>query len=335
MGHQRSTQVLAALALCGSWGCAQIAGLTGDYHQGETAGAANGGTSVTSAGTSGSGISQSGKGGTTFGRAGMDSGGRGDAGGDNQSAGEAGMSEGGTGGLSTAGKGGATGGGEQGGATSGGPSTAGKGGTTSGGGQGGATSGGTGGAGASGGLGGTPNSGDCNVNADCSDGKCVELSPGGFRTCVIPVPAAMTCSTGDACCPTDPSTCPPNTECVLGPLAIYCGGPMMIPSNVCATSACKVNADCTGTNALCAPAGTLDRKANTCLTGGCLTDKQCTDVPGGKCEPVTSACCQGTVGLYCVYPGTGCRKNADCSAGHCQISGNTAACVGGALHCAL
>ncbi|HWZ87557.1 MAG TPA: hypothetical protein VNW92_01870, partial [Polyangiaceae bacterium] len=113
------------------------------------------------------------------------------------------------------------------------------------------------------------------------------------------------------------------------------GGPAQIQSNVCATSACKLNTDCTGDNAICVPAGALDRKADSCLTGGCRRDEQCTAAPGGKCEPVTDACCSAPTGLFCVYPDTGCRSNADCAQGHCAISGNSAMCVAGAARCAL
>jgi hypothetical protein len=83
------------------------------------------------------------------------------------------------------------------------------------------------------------------------------------------------------------------------------------------------------------PAGALDRKVNTCITGGCRRDDECTASAGGKCEPVTGPCCNGPSGLYCVYPGTGCRTSADCASGSsCQIQNNkNAVCVTGSVAC--
>jgi hypothetical protein len=96
-------------------------------------------------------------------------------------------------------------------------------------------------------------------------------------------------------------------------------------------SACAVDKDCTGSNPLCVPGGALGRKANTCLVGGCRLDVDCTDKTGGKCEPVTPQCCNGVTGLYCVYPGTGCRSGADCASGACVVSGKNAACSTGGV----
>jgi hypothetical protein len=106
---------------------------------------------------------------------------------------------------------------------------------------------------------------------------------------------------------------------------------------VCAKKACATAADCSGSNAICVPAGALGRKANTCLTGGCRRDLDCKDLAGGKCEPVTSACCDGPAGLFCVYPGKGCRSNGDCATGSsCQIvNDKTGECVTGPATCAL
>jgi hypothetical protein len=196
---------------------------------------------------------------------------------------------------------------------------------------------GSAGAGTAGSAGGTSvrNSGDCDVDKDCaSGGKCMALSVDGFRTCVLPVPAAgATCTAFDQCCISS-KPCPSGVNCVAGPLSPSCGG-VEAASNVCATPQCMVAADCTGNNAICVPAGALDRKANVCLTGGCRRDADCKDVAGGKCEPVTPPCCGGPSGLFCVYPGTGCRSSADCAAGSsCTVvNQKSAQCELGGVAC--
>jgi Cys-rich repeat protein len=185
------------------------------------------------------------------------------------------------------------------------------------------------------GSGGVRNSGDCLTDKDCGAGDtCVALYPGGFRTCVAPVPGPTMCSDASTCCP-GIKECAAGSSCVETPIAPSCGL-VTRATIVCAASACTTAADCTGNNAICAPAGSLDRKANTCLTGGCRLDKECNAIAGGKCEPVTTNCCSGPSGLYCVYPGKGCRTNADCAAGAtCQIVSNkTGECVTGAGVCA-
>jgi hypothetical protein len=243
----------------------------------------------------------------------------------------------------------ATGGGSSAGASSGGSSqaggspggTAGSAGTPQGGApqggapgdSGGAPSAGAPSAGAGGAL--VRNSGDCDVDKDCpSGGKCVALSVDGFRTCVVPVPLATTCTGVSQCC-AGSKPCAAGVDCVDGPLAPSCGL-VSAAGNVCATPACTLNTDCTGNNAICVPAGSLDRKANTCLTGACRRDADCKDAAGGKCEPVTPACCGGPSGLYCVYPGTGCRSAADCAAGSSCVIVNqkTGTCQVGGVACA-
>ncbi len=99
---------------------------------------------------------------------------------------------------------------------------------------------------------------------------------------------------------------------------------------------CATADDCTGNNAICVPGGAFDYKVSTCLTGGCRLDSDCKAETGGKCEPVTTNCCDGPSGLYCVYPTKGCRSTADCSAGTtCQIVNNkTGQCVAGSGTCA-
>jgi hypothetical protein len=165
--------------------------------------------------------------------------------------------------------------------------------------------------------------------SDCGGDPCVELYPGGYRVCAVKVPEATTCSTPPGqCCKT--SDCGldarPSGKCILGPVEPYCGGPAIVMNNVCASDACTTAADCSGANAICAPAGTLGRKAARCLTGGCRFDTDCTAEPGGACVTVAGACCNQPVGLFCLYPG-GCRSNADCKPGEqCHTDATHAFC---------
>jgi hypothetical protein len=125
--------------------------------------------------------------------------------------------------------------------------------------------GGAGGVGGAGGGGGTPrNSGDCERPSDCGGDPCIELYPGGYRVCVAKVPEATMCSLPQGqCCKS--ADCGGDArapgKCVAGPVEPYCGGPQMLPTNVCATDACTSAADCSGANAICVPSGALGRKA--------------------------------------------------------------------------
>ncbi len=266
---------------------------------GGTAGTANGG---------GSSVAGRASGGTSS--AGTESGGA-------AGEGEAGASEGGSSAAGTASGGSAHGGTSSAGMSNGGTSSGGKGGTSSAGAAGKAGSGGSGGAS-------VVNSGDCDTDMDCTTGKCEALYPGGFRTCVTPVTQETTCS----------PACTAGYSCVQTPLGPSCGL-VTRPTIECAKEACTTAADCTGNNAICVPGGALDRKVSTCLTGGCRLDADCKDEKGGKCEPVTTNCCSGPSGLYCVYPTTGCRSNADCASGTCQIvDSKNGECVTGSSICA-
>ncbi|HEX3776859.1 MAG TPA: hypothetical protein VHV51_20445 [Polyangiaceae bacterium] len=223
----------------------------------------------------------------------------------------------------------ASGGTSSAGTAQGGSSTIGEGGAV---GEAGASTGGSVGAA---GAGGVRNSGDCLAAKDCPTGnKCVALYPGGFRTCVVPVEPPV-CTASDACCP-GTTDCAAGSSCVETPIGPSCGGLLTKPTIECVKEACTVAADCTGNNAICVPAGALDRKVSTCLSGGCRLDTDCKDEAGGKCEPVTPNCCNGPSGLYCVYPSKGCRSDADCATGStCQIeSQKTGQCVTGAGVCA-
>jgi hypothetical protein len=206
-------------------------------------------------------------------------------------------------------------------------------------------SGGGGGAlagGAGTGMGGGPsrNSGDCDTASDCGGDPCVELTPGGYRVCATKVPEATACTAPgqDQCCKTADCLAAgkPGGKCILGPIGPSCGGPIQLPTNVCAKDACTSAANCAGTNAVCVPAGALGRKVASCMTGGCLFDRDCTAEPGGICVPVASPCCSEAVGLFCNYH-DGCRSSADCLPDqHCAIAADTgrASCAAGLVACA-
>jgi hypothetical protein len=293
---------VVACFLCGAWleACGQ------SFQAGDAA----------SAGSSNAGASQE--------AGAAQGGGAADAGTGNSDAGDssAGAAQGGgaTGGDSSGGSGGA----ESGGAVNGGAS------------HGGAASGGASGAGhagSGGGLGST-NSGDCNSDAGCPNGKCIELSPGGFRTCQVEVPLATKCGLADACCPNDPMKACAAGRCVAGPVGPSCGLVQAI-RNFCSVPQCTTSASCKD-NGTCAQAGSLDRKEAMCLPGSCRLDKECNAAKGGKCQPVTLPCCSGVSGLYCVYPTVGCRSNNDCANGDsCQLSsdGKSAECMPGGVNC--
>jgi hypothetical protein len=188
--------------------------------------------------------------------------------------------------------------------------------------------------GGSGGALGATNSGDCKSDADCPNAKCIELSPGGFRTCQVVVPLAAKCGLGDACCTDDPTKACTAGRCVAGPPAPSCGLAQAV-RNFCQVAACTTSAACKD-NGTCAPAGTLDRKEAVCLPGSCRLDKECNAVKGGKCEPVTMPCCGGVSGLYCVYPVVGCRSTADCKAGQtCELGSDAKSmeCKAGGVNC--
>ncbi|HEY4106726.1 MAG TPA: hypothetical protein VGM44_22655 [Polyangiaceae bacterium] len=228
----------------------------------------------------------------------------------------------------------ASGGSSQAGTASGGSSTSGTGGAVGEGGAIGEAGANVGGNTGTAGSGGVRNSGDCVAAKDCPTGdKCVALYPGGFRACVA-TPTPLTCTASDACCP-GITECAAGSSCVETPVGPSCGL-ITRPTIACVKEACTTAADCSGSNAICVPAGALDRKVSTCLTGGCRLDTDCKDEAGGKCEPVTPNCCGGPSGLYCVYPSKGCRNNSDCTTGTgiCQIVNQKTGECGGSSICA-
>jgi hypothetical protein len=197
---------------------------------------------------------------------------------------------------------------------------------------------GTGGTSVGGGVGtgGAPaNSGDCTLDrSTCgANSRCVEITPGGYRVCTTHFPEATSCSGAQECCQS--SDCKAGATCYPTPLAPTCGGIVMIDSNVCASDMCASDADC-GATEICVPAGTLDRKVRMCVPHGCHRDTDCNAATGGVCAPVSGGCCSGGIGLYCVYPGVGCRKNADCASGNCTIDSKGASqCSTSRLVCPL
>ncbi|MBI4956185.1 MAG: hypothetical protein HY908_29470 [Myxococcales bacterium] len=190
---------------------------------------------------------------------------------------------------------------------------------------------GTGATGGSGAGGGGASEGDCASNADCPGTTCVAITPGGFKVCTDTVVEATSCpgSGFDECC--DTSECASGL-CLTAPLAPYCGGPQPLEYNVCATDACQSDADCPGS--VCLPAPMMSYQVRSCFYAQCKVSSDCAAEPGGVCAPVRDACCNGSVGLYCVYPSDGCRSGADCDAGeYCLPDADRAHCEPGFPAC--
>ncbi|MEJ7732627.1 MAG: hypothetical protein WKG00_25915 [Polyangiaceae bacterium] len=164
-------------------------------------------------------------------------------------------------------------------------------------------------------------SGDCDGDADCPGQACVEVTPGGFRTCTTTPTPSANCA----------KACPPDSECFeeFG----YCGG-IVGPMAQCYADECQLDSDCGG-SAICADAGVLDRPVNLCMPTGCKVDTDCKAEPGGVCAPVDSPCCGIIEGLYCVYPSTGCRHDSDCPAGYCANDGTKSMCMPGKAPCPI
>lgn len=181
----------------------------------------------------------------------------------------------------------------------------------------GGTGGGAGfaGVGATGGTGGFAGGGaaaeiDCMSDSECPSNRCVEIVPGGFRTCFAPTPEATACTgnSEDECCA--------SADCA----GLHCYssnsypvvGPPQPEFNVCERPGCATTADC-GQQQACFPAGTLGHPVGQCESALCGTDAECTLFTGGRCLPVQEECWGRFVMLACVYPQDGCRRNADCS----------------------
>jgi hypothetical protein len=316
--------VVIALSGCSS---AEFATDNGNLASGDGGPGGDGGNGNGGAGTGGS-----------IGKGGSSTGGKGNGGGvsaGGASAGGAGnggaISDGGAS-AGGAGNGGASAGGgmSSGGAGAGGMSA---GGASAGGGIGAGGVSAGGGISAGGGTGVTQ-SGDCTLGGtDCHNStRCVEVTAGGYRVCAVKFPEASTCAGPGECCKT--SDCQSGQICYPEPLAPACGGPVVIDGNVCSGDLCTSDAAC-GANEICAPAGTFERKVRMCVPAGCRLDTDCKASPGGICAPVSGGCCNAPFGLYCVYPGVGCRSNADCASGNCQIDANAGytICSNGPIIC--
>jgi hypothetical protein len=182
--------------------------------------------------------------------------------------------------------------------------------------------------------------GDCQTDADCNGGQCVELTPGGYKVCAHIPPQATACTPSplDECCTS--ADCKGGGKCYAASVFPYCGGPAFQPQNVCVTDQCTDDASCNGDGGagkpmICTPAGTVGSPARSCLTAYCHTDADCTARPGGACLLVHDPCCPYPDGLGCVYPG-GCVRSADCGQGtFCQLDRTTGTgkCVAGFPMC--
>jgi hypothetical protein len=175
--------------------------------------------------------------------------------------------------------------------------------------------------------------GDCNGPEDCGGNPCVEITPGGWRSCTDTVLEATSCTTPqDECCTT--ADCA-HGLCLQAPLVPYCGGPQPLEYNACATDECQDDSPCSGPgyDGVCLPAPMLGRKIRACMTVSCRVNADCTTEPGGICAPVDDPCCGQVSGLYCVYPSNGCRPNAVCRGGFCQRAAAGAHCEPGGPIC--
>ena len=197
--------------------------------------------------------------------------------------------------------------------------------------------GGTGGngTGAQGGTGGgiLP-TGDCNGPEDCGGHPCLEITPGGWRSCTFTPPEATTCSEPplDECC--NSAECAYG-KCLPAPVVPSCGGAQPLVYNVCATDQCQDDSPCSsaGYDGVCLPAPMLGRDVRACMPVDCRVNADCTVEPGGYCAPVEDPCCGDAAGLFCVYPSNGCRTSAACPNGYCQPAAEGAHCEPGVPMC--
>lgn len=172
--------------------------------------------------------------------------------------------------------------------------------------------------------------GECDTNADCPGGTCVEIVAGGYRVCLDPPMSATRCDRPgeDQCCTS--ASCPHGTLCFLGPVHPICSGVVQLPANECAADECTHDSDCAP--GICVAAGILAPVA-TCLDATCRHDGDCTAEVGGACILARDPCCALPVALVCAYPSDGCATNADCTFGHCEVVTGRARCVPGGPAC--
>jgi hypothetical protein len=169
--------------------------------------------------------------------------------------------------------------------------------------------------------------GDCDTDVECPQGKCVEVTPGGFRVCLNEPPEANTCSmsTEDQCCSS--AACKVGSKCYL--TSPGCVGPVVLPHNACLADQCQTDMDCMVSgdlNQICVAPGVFGNPVRSCFSAGCRLDTDCTEEPSGICAPVNNPCC-ATVSMACVYPSNGCRSDANCKNLFCVIEGSRAQCV--------
>lgn len=201
---------------------------------------------------------------------------------------------------------------------SGGSGAGGSGAGPAGGGGAGASAAGGGGAGASGGGGAGGEGGnaldlsECDSNADCPNGTCVNLN-GSYRVCQFPPVPATDCSGSklDTCCSAD--DCPREQDCFATPITPFCGGIKLEPHNECAGDQCQADADC-GDASICAPAGTVGNKVKMCLAAACTGI--CGQESLSPCALMRDPCCGNPVGFYCAFE---CHTDEECPDGYCNL----------------
>jgi hypothetical protein len=154
--------------------------------------------------------------------------------------------------------------------------------------------------------------------------------------CTPIIPEVTQCTdSADECCSTaDCST----GRCVHWPDPSYCGGMQPMAQNRCIADDCQSDADCESIWpfwGVCVEAGVFGHAVRTCVNMACRVDADCNAKPGGRCMPVVEPCCSQPRGLFCNYPGEGCRDESDCPDGYCGINEGSkhSECVAGDYAC--
>jgi hypothetical protein len=173
----------------------------------------------------------------------------------------------------------------------------------------------------------------CNVNSDCSSGRCADALCAPRASCQDGVlnqdETAIDCggSTCSARC-TASQACRADLDCSSG---LFCGG-----AGLCAAPSCsdqsqngdETDADCGGSCPPCAPGGTCvgaaDCASQRCASGVCAAPS-CSD--GIQNQSETAVDCGGPCGLCA--PGQACSSAAQCSTNLCAA----ADCPAGVSRC--
>ncbi len=168
--------------------------------------------------------------------------------------------------------------------------------------------------------------GDCDTNADCLGGTCVEIVSGGYRVCRYLPMLSTDCSAPgeDQCCIGTGLLCPAGQQCFLGPVHPICSSVFRNPANECAADDCAHDSDCS--SGICVAAGIFAPVA-TCFEATCRHDGDCTEEVGGACVVARDPCCSLPIALACAYPSDGCTSNTDCAIGRCVVVSGRARCV--------